>query len=303
MKRLLLLASLIVLAWPTSLRAEEGKTALRLTPVIDQLVVKPGQTTVTKVNLTNLSSLPLPIKGYARAFIATDEEGGSDYPDDPTPGAVQTWFHLDEPDFIIQPNQTKPIDVQIAVPAGTEPGGHYATLFFESLVPTEALSESSLYLSGRIGALFFFVVSGDIHTLGQFQEFKTAGFHTGGAIDFKLAFQNNGNVHVKPKSRIIIKNWFGRTVGGFDDDGQNVLPGKLRRWQVSWTKSWLFGRYTAQLQTQLTPDSKPVYKEVSFWVIPIWQFLVALLAIGLFYLLIIRARGRWKAVLQALLKK
>lgn len=303
MKRLSLFLIAVVFLPTQAMAAEAGKTSLRLTPVIDELNVQPGEAQTSQVNLTNLSPLPLPVKGYARAFVATDEVGGSDYPDDQTPGAVQSWFSLDQPDFILQPNQTRAINVKIQVPPKAEPGGHYATLFFESLVPTQNGADSSLYLSSRLGALYFFVVAGDIHTTGEISDFNTSSFHTGGPIEFKLAFQNSGNVHFKPQTKLVIKNLFGKKVGEVQDGGQNVLPGKLRRWQFDWKKPWLFGRYTARLESHITPGSPPIYKEVSFWVIPIWQLLALILLAGLFYLLVVRAHGRWRQAIKTLVRK
>jgi hypothetical protein len=297
MKRILLLLAATAFALlslaPLAL-AEEPRTkqALSLSPVTEELVVDPGKTYDREVTLSNLSAIPLPIKGYARAFVATDEEGGVDTPDDTDPGAVQNWFKLDAPDFILQPNTTRKIKVSIQVPRNTPPGGHYATLFFESLVPREALSESSLYLSQRIGGLYFFVVSGRLIREGRFEQFNTKPFWQNGPIEFDLAFRNSGNIHLKPVSEVVLTDMFGRVVSSTTDEGQRVLPGGLRRWKMEIPQTWLLGRYTATLRTRIDPDSNPVATSATFWVVPVIPITLVTVFSTLIYLIFFRGRGR-----------
>lgn len=271
----------------------QPKSALEVKPILNEIAVKPGETVEKEMIVTSLANIPLPIKAYTRSFIATNDTGGSDYPDIKDPGVVQNWFILENPDFILQPKATNIVKLKIKVPADARPGGHYATLFFESLIPKEALSETSFYLSSRIGALFFFVVAGDITEKGSITEFKTERVWRHEDINFDIAFTNQGNVHIRPRSLLTITDWRGNVVEKIEDRGNTTLPEKSRKWNLIWTKRPWIGKFKAKLETRIDQDSPIQTREATFFVFPSTEFglLLIILLIGLFIL-----RGRKRIV-------
>ncbi len=275
-------------------------TILTVAPVLNELAMKPGESTDQKINVTNQARLPIPIKAYTRAFVATDENGGSDYPDEKDPHEVQHWFTIDQPDFILQPGMTREVRIKIDVPADARPGGHYATLFFESLIPKEAISQSSFFMSSRIGALFFFVIAGDLVEKGSVSELTTQKTWTHGPIDFNVAFKNEGNVDLRPKSTLTIKDMSGRDVVKINDNGQRTLPQKTRRWKVTWDAHWLFGYYTAVLESRNTIDASPQTTKVTFFVVPYYHIGAVIVTLILVYLIFFKGRDRMKKALKAL---
>jgi hypothetical protein len=278
------------------------KAAMEVKPILNEIAIKPGETVSREMTVTSVANIPLPIKAYTRSFVATDETGGSDYPDDKKPDAVQNWFKIESPDFILQPKASNTIKIQISVPADTRPGGHYATLFFESLIPKDILSETSFYLSSRIGALFFFVVGGDINEKGEVSEFSTNRFWRHQDINFDVAFSNMGNVHVRPISQLTIYDWRGKLIDTVQDKGNTTLPEKTRKWVLSWTKQPWFGRYSAKLETKLDLESPVQTKTVQFYVIPAteiaWGYTLLLLI-----LFIVRGRHRINRAFHVLVNK
>jgi hypothetical protein len=266
-------------------------SVLQVAPILNELALKPGETTKAQISVTNKSRLPLPMKGYTKEFIATDEYGGSDFADAQKPDSVQNWFTIQDPDFILQPQATKVLNITIKVPQDARPGGHYATLFVESLIPRDVLSETSLFLSSRIGALFFFVVAGDLVEKGQMSELKTQSFWKTGPVTFDLAFKNEGNVDLRPTSTLTIKDWRGNVVETIQDKGQRTLPEKTRRWKLEWNKKWLIGKYTAVLETRHVPEARPTVTEVQFNAFPIYHAVAALAGL-LFLIILFKSRHR-----------
>lgn len=278
-------------------------SVLQVTPIMNELAVKPGDVIKRQISAKNLARIPIPMKAYTRAFVATNEFGDSDYPDDTATGSVQSWFKIDEPDFILQPDSPKNINVTITVPQNARPGGQYATLFVESLLPKEVLTETSLYLSSRIGALFFFVVAGDLVEKGQISEFKTDNFWKTGPVEFNVAFKNEGNVDLKPQSTLTITDWRGNKVYETTDQGKRTLPEKTRRWKLEWETKWLLGRYTARLSTKNLLDSKVQVSEVQFYSVPVFQITIGLVSVLFIYFVLIRGRGRLKKAFKVLAGK
>lgn len=269
----------------------QPKAAMEIKPILNEIAAKPGETIERDMTVTSLANIPLPIKAYSRAFVATDEQGGSEYPDEKKADSVQNWFKLAEPDFILQPKASKVIKVKVEIPKDARPGGHYATLFYESLIPKEVLSETSFYLSSRIGALFFFVIGGDIKEQGQIKEFSTLPFWRHENIDFNVTFENNGNVHIRPRSVMTITDWRGNEVDKIEDKGNTTLPEKNRKWTITWTKKPWIGKYTAKLETKIDQDAPTQTRLVQFYVFPSIEFGLAFAA-GLIILFVIRGRQR-----------
>jgi hypothetical protein len=184
----------------------------------------------------------------------------------------------------LQPQSEKRVKILISVPKEVEPGGHYATLFFESLVPKSALSDNSLYLSTRVGAVYFFVVSGDLRPKGSVDRFEVPQLAWTGSPEFTIHFKNEGNVHLRPESTIAISGWRGAEL---TDTGQTVLPGKSRTWQVAWPQKWLLGKYVVRISTKVTPEAPPATLETSFWAVP-WQLPLWLAALYLAYIISVK---------------
>lgn len=281
--------------------AQSSASVLKLEPVLNEMTAKPGDRVVRQITLTNLSNIPLPIKGYARQFSATDELGDSDFPDNPDQKSVQQWFSFDTADFILQGHDSRTIILTIQIPNDAEPGGHYATVFFQSLIPKEILSQTTISLASRIGALFFLVVAGDVHTRGTLAEFSTAKVHQQTPVELAIRFTNTGNVHVRPASTITITNWRGSTVAVIDDDGQIVLPNKTRRWNVVWSPvGWAFGQYRASIVTTIDAGAKSEQSSITFWVMPFFLIGKAILSLVLVFWLLTRGRRRLAKAYQAL---
>lgn len=285
---------------PPTLAPTEARTALEISPSLDNIVAIPGDVIQREMTVKNLADIPLPIKAYTRSFVATDEFGGSDYPDDVSNAAAQHWFGLDTPDFILQPGASKTLKITISVPDRAEPGGHYATLFVESLVPKEVLSASSLYLATRVGALYFFVVAGDVQEKGSVEKVELNSFYQHGPVIMTMTFKNEGNVHLQPVSKVTVKNWRGKVVYETKDSGKVTLPRKTRNWEIVWDQGFLFGRYTVEIDSDIARDRPHQLNKKVFWAAPVIPLSAILIALILFIWIIRVGRGRFRKALRAL---
>lgn len=278
-------------------QAPEVQSVFEVSPVINQLVMDPGEKKTYYLTVENLSSIPIPMKAYSRAFLATNEEGEVDFINQgKDPNAVQNWFNIKKPDFILQPFQPIDIEVEIQVPDVVRAGGHYATVFFESLVPEDVLSSNSLFLSSRIGALFFFVISGDIVEDGEIVNFGTDNnFYTKGPVQFNISFKNKGNVDLTPQSEIVITDFRGNEVAKLEDNGLRTLPESTRKWDIDWDRRWLWGKYTVNITTFLQKDvlnevTVPLETTYEFYAFPVFEFTTAVVSFVLFFYIFVLKR-------------
>ena len=257
----------IVFATPINAQTDNPSSALGVSPAIIEEVLSPGQSTTVPVTVFNLTNIPLPIRGAVRSFIDT--------PDNLSLEKLEVfdssnWFSLSQSDFILQPNQERTLTVTITPPENAEPGGHYATIYFQPLIPQSALSTRSLYVSNRVGVLAFLILPGDISEKLTVSTIKTPEFTQYGPIEITVTLTNSGNIHAFPSGIITITNMFGKESAQIPITPGFVLPDSSRDFITWWEKGLLFGKYSIRFSgtygnDQQTLESQPY----SLWVIPI----------------------------------
>jgi hypothetical protein len=269
------------------------KSALSVNPAITEEVLTPGTTSVEKVRVTNITSVPLPIKGSIKNLIMQESLIPAA---DKSIYDASAWFTLNPSDFILQPNETKEITVSIATPAQATPGGHYATVYFQPLIPSEALSPSTTYLTARVGVLSFLVVKGAIVEQASLSALHIPTLEQFGPVPIKVAAVNSGNVHLLPKGDVVVRNWRGKQVSKVDLPTGLVLPKTVKNYTVVWKNHAKYGYFTAQAAMTYGADNEQVRTaKTGFWVIPWLPLLMFVALIVATVWFVRRTHRRWKA--------
>jgi hypothetical protein len=270
-----------------------SQTALAVSPAIIEEVLEPGKDATFTVLVHNVTSFPLPVKGFVRDMTLQDvqlDESAKAKLD------ASRWFSIEEPDFILQPNQTRTVKGTIRAPADAAPGGHYATVYFQPLVPQEALSPSTAYISSRVGALAFLVVKGDIERKAAFTEPLSASTGMGrGPIKLSFSVGNSGNVHILPAGSVAIYDWHGKKLASLDIPTGLILPKTSKSYEFEWQPPQLVGKYIAELTFTYDRDQRPLTaKSAEVWAAPWLEAgtVLLLLAGGVF--IIAKTRSRWR---------
>jgi hypothetical protein len=276
--------TLAAMAIPATSHAEQALT-VGASPVFSLITANPGSSTTRQITLTNSSDLALNVSVESRGFTATDDKGGSDFPN--SKSGPQHWFSFSPSTFSVPAHSSFRVPVTISVPKDTVSGGHYASVFFiASAQQPSTAGVTQINFSARVGTFFFMTVGGNLHPDGKVVRFSTKLFWQQAPIRFKLAVHNFGNIHIKPHSVISITNVFGKEVYRAIDPGLYVLPGKSRNSELASGTKLSPGYYSARLTTKITSTSKETVKTVGFWVIP-WQlFLIVLFVLMLGAILI-----------------
>lgn len=304
MKRLVLVVACLVwlgqLGW-AGLANGQGETrgqSLAVNPAIMEQILEPGQPISSKIVITNISDVPIPIKASVSDFKPNEDLEGVD---DAGIYQAQTWFKIDEPDFILQPKQAREVRVLITAPLGAEPGGHYATVFFQSLIPEEFVSSDRVYLANRVGVLAFLVVKGDIKEKLAVGSLAAPSLQQFAPVEFSLTLKNEGNVHVLPSGKLKIFNWRGKQIDEIVLKPGMVLPRTTREFRFVLDKAGPVGTYTARAEIAYGSDSQQLASAtVRIWVVP-WVLVLTIVVVGLplgWLLLRIKRRGRrvWRAL-------
>jgi hypothetical protein len=270
----LVLAGLLSPVYAATSTESQGQ-GLSVNPAILELILDPGKTTTSTVIVGNPTNVPIPVKGSVKNFIPNEEISQTDN----NLFQAQSWFKLSEPDFILQPQQTKKITITVTTPADASPGGHYATVYFQSLIPAEAVSSDRLYLTGRVGVLAFLVVKGDIKEEASIAQFTTSRLQQSGPVKFKLGIKNKGNVHVLPSGKIKIFDWRGKQIDEIPLRTGLVLPKTTREFELSWDRAGTVGSYSAKAEVSYGSEQQQLKStEIRFWVLP-WLPLILIFII------------------------
>lgn len=278
-----------------------SKSALAVSPAILETVLTPGEPSGFSVEVRNITDFPLPIKSFVRNLTAeshttdlsADEQARLD---------ASKWFNVKDPDFILQPKQSRTVTGTVQTPMSADPGGHYATIFFQPLVPAEALSPATTYINARVGILAFLVVKGDeVQKLELKKGITTDTLVQEGPINFAFSLHNSGNTHLLPHGKIAIYDMFGKHVADIDTPAGVVLPGTTREYSVAWDGPPLPGNYRVDLLITYGPDTAALPKtSVSFWVIPWTGLIVGTVSLGVIILFIFKTKHRWYRAWNAL---
>lgn len=297
--RLVTLALLMMQAMPHSLvRAQSTDTnkppsqsALGVSPAIIEHALTPGQTASFTLQINNVTNFPLPVKSFVRDLrlqsedLKTSERSRLD---------ASKWFAIEEPDFILQPKQVRTIKGSITPPADAVPGGHYATIFFQPLLPKDALSPSMAYVNTRIGVLAFLIVKGDIEQKALLTSpLQTNRLVRHGPITFTFTVQNTGNVHLVPNGAVRIYDHHNKQVGKLAVPPGIILPDTVKEYSLQWNPVSKMGKYRAILEIDSGADVQLEKTTVTFWIFPWIEGLFSILLLSTLVLFIAKTKKRW----------
>ncbi len=300
MKKLLrtlafILITVFVVSYPVKVSADSETSAdqktsiIGVSPAIIESVLTPDTLAKTKIQIFNNSRFPIPMKAFARSFIATEDLSHADSDKFDS----SSWITLNPADFILQPGEHKEIEVMILPDKHAEPGGHYATIYFQPLVPESVLSSDSTFLSSRVGVLAFFVVKGDIKENAEISNVKYPRFVYKNPINFDIVLKNTGNVHILPVGELKLKNILTGAIDSVEIKPNVVLPETEKTSEYLVSPKMPFGIYDASIFLQYGSDRRilnyDVKTIVAIPVIHISTFII-ILTVGFYFFIVKRAR-------------
>lgn len=263
-------------------------------PGRSEISVSPGETIVREITVTNRISdgrsfkLEVEdIRGTADGSAAVELSGA-----ERGPYSIRDYISFPQDTFTLGLGERARIPVTITIPADAEPGGFYGSV----LVSTDRTGDTEgnvprSPIIARVGSLFFVTVRGDIEMSGQTKSIQTLDgkkWYEEGPINFGIAYENTGSIHVNPYGEISITNMFGEEVGFVELEPWFVLPKSLRSREVTWDREYLFGRYKVTARINRGYDNQIDEVTTAFWVLP-WKIVLGIFVIVFITVFCIRA--------------
>ncbi len=271
----------------------QGAVTLSVSPTLFEMSASPGQEWKSNVRVINVNDFDLTVYPDVVNFAPKGEAGdGLFLPifESETQGkTLAEWVDISRNPIVIPRQQSVDIPFTVLVPADANPGGHFAAILVSTKPPTIDPGVPRVQTSQMVTSLFFVRIAGEVNESGSIREFiTTKSFLTKPEATFELRFENNGNVHLQPQGDIRIYNMWGQDRGVIPINRQshfgNVLPNSIRKFNFVWTGEWALadiGRYSAVATLGYGTDvRKFVSSKTYFWVIPLKEFSLILLGLG-----------------------
>lgn len=231
---ILLLVGIVACGKPTVFAQEtlsENRFSLSITPVFQELTLQENETGLeTRLQITNYSEVPQEIELFAVDFQQVDDEGRVALvttPNDFTRFAAYITFPTKQ--LTLQPQTTEEFTIHVTNSVDLTPGGHYAAIVARHVKQdTPSLQQ---VLPGVSSFILLHKEGGAQYNL-SLSNLSLSQFHLALSepTQASLTFSNQGNVHVIPRGKVMIKDIFGREVyqGVINPSSQYVLPSTRR---------------------------------------------------------------------------
>lgn len=267
-------------------------------PAKVELVVAPGEKKESVLTLVNDTALPLHIdisfEDVASSVQTSPNDEpvkllgthGGEYP-------LRDLFSVSRSAFDLLSGKEVHVPVIIAIPKNVEAGGKYGSVVFtfHPIMTPGAPESANVAIESRIATLFFVRISGEtkeegkLAAFGLFNNAKSVPSPSAQhPLQFQVAYENTGNVHLNPYGRVTLSSSFGYTQV-IPIDPWVVLPGATRMREVALTDALSVGYYRAHIELNRGYKDIIDAEEVSFWVLPKTQdvlfFVIIIFALAL----------------------
>lgn len=285
-----------------SLSGAHQAKAVSISPLVFELSANPGDALQNAIRVSNDQDYPVGVSVEIQDFSARGESGQVSLTgtNETTNFSLAQWVTASPADFTLDPRESKTVTFSIVVPPGAEPGGHYASVLVS--ISGGDVQGGGVGVAQKLGTLLLLNVGGSIKEEMIIEEFTVPEYSEYGPVPLVLRLKNSGTIHLKPRGFISIRNIFGNEVEKISIPQNNVLPGSIRRIEMSWGSKYQLGRYDAVLTAVYGSTNEPITALARFWIIP-WK-LITVVGVGILIIILFlySIRKRLKLAFQALTK-
>lgn len=273
--------------------------SLTITPPFFQLTIGPGEFWASNIKITNSNPYDLALYATVMNFQAEGEGGqGQFFPvaeNETGNASLARWVDVTKEPIFVPQGQSMEMPFSVRIPADAEPGGYYAAILIGTQPGQYEGRGPVVKVASMVSSLLFVRIKGAVREDGFIREFiAEKSFYQTPKVDFKLRFENIGNVHLKPRGEAVIYNMWGKEKGKIplnqDSEFGNVLPQTTREFNFSWDGEesiFEIGRYKALAVLTFGQDARQNVSYINyFWIIPVkpllWMFGILIALILLF---------------------
>lgn len=280
----LLLTALIIGINTTSVVSAQSIDLLAY-PARQEIVVNPGETKTVPVAFLNRTLSPIQGKLGTRDFIVRGKDNIPEFIDFPTETEIRysakNWIELPFERATIPASDKVIVYAQIKVPADAVPGGHYASIYFETdpRLPSENETGSIAAASQQINALLYIKVAGEVKESASITKFSVPNFLEYGPITIDTEITNTGDIHIRPLGSVNVYDIFGNLIESQKLEEKNIFPAAISVYTNNIGKKWMIGKYKVELKAVYGDNQKTLSAVRELYIFPYKEATVVLLLI------------------------
>lgn len=194
------------------------------------LLINPGETLETSLEIYNPNSTPLTTESFLRDFYLA-EDGQTPIPiEDGSQSAWQlsSWTTLSPANNVIAPKSSTQIKVKISAPADAKPGGRYGMILTQPVINAQTPDGSGAQINTRVGVLLYVVVNGELSSRATLSNLSIKPLNSQPLLPLKFNIHNHSSFHLRPKMQLEISNLWGKVIHTQEIEKQNIFPDTKR---------------------------------------------------------------------------
>jgi len=225
-----------------------------VSPVVVETKARPGKTVTGTLIVLNTFSEKVLVEAQPENWAEYQKESAE-------PAKVESWLDIRPKKFTIKPGKMKKIKYKVRMPENAK-GEMMAMIFFASLNP----GKQTLSIGTRFGVAFYAAVQGTESLEGNVLDTAVARSSQNGktGITFLANLENTGNVHFRPRGKIVIADEKDNKIDELEVQyGWPLFPGKKHLYNAFWEKVKLEkGAYHADVVFNYGDIYQDVSKEI-----------------------------------------
>jgi hypothetical protein len=269
--------------------AEQG---IGISPTSQTPTIAPGGTFSGQMTVINDGSIAVRYQIYATDYAVrgNDYQGVFINSGSSANIAARSWFKVPSGTFTVGPQQEKNFPYTVTVPKTATVGGHYATIFIQTIPPPSAQG-TLIKRVDRIGSLFYMTVSGALVRQGNLLPLQVAWFQSSSPLKADVLLTNTGNVHYLAQGTGTLSTPFGKTGTSVPFTGE-ILPSTTRQFTLSLAAASDIGIYKVSVNVNYLGRTTVL----SHWVLLVPKLTFIIVSATILLLLVL---GFWKLIQKA----
>lgn len=171
-------------------------------PELIEITAPPGSFRSTGLVVYNIEDRPIYVEIYPRAMeynpdgelVLLPSAKGSYY--------CGEWLTINSSSFELSPGEKKRLSISVKVPQG-EVGGRYANIVFDAVLAGDNPESTIKKTSSNVP--LFLTIPGTLNQQAEIVRMKVLPRDGSGHRKFVVSFKNTGNIHLKPRGKILVK--------------------------------------------------------------------------------------------------
>ena len=228
MRRALFMLGMSLLASFSALTGLQAAT-IRISAPRVELALSPGETYSGEIVTENPTDEETKVKIYLEDWIYTPGGTGEKKftPASTTPLSASSWITFSPAEDVIKPFGRTTVRYTVVVPPNAK-GGHYAVLFFETLLGTVTEEEGvNVLVAGRVGALFFIETKNVTERSGKIEAVDITPPAGNKPMEILTRFRNTGNVDISVGGKYLVMDPEGKVQARGDLNKIYTFPGAM----------------------------------------------------------------------------